>query len=30
MQTIEEAKEHCRFVAQGIVDEGERLTTAFI
>ena len=20
MQTIEEAKEHCRFVAQGIVD----------
>ena len=30
MQTIEEAKEDCRFVAQGIADEGERLTAAFI
>ena len=30
MKTIEEVKEHCRFVAQGIVGERERLTTAFI
>ena len=30
MQTIDEVKEQCRFVAQGIADEGERLTTAFI